>query len=85
MKVVIEISLYALTSSYEQEVLNFIDYLKKLELHTKTNGVSTQIFGQFDEVMPKLTKAIEKQLKSKNQIVFNLKILNNPLPEDFNL
>jgi len=47
--------------------------------------MSTQVFGEIDEVFLNLNKAMKAAFSTENQIVFNLKVLNNPLPSDFSL
>lgn len=85
MKVGVEISMYPLHKDFEREVLSFIQNLANLGLATQTNGISTQIFGEFDDVFLKLNMAMKEALSKENQIVFNIKVLNNPLPSNFKL
>lgn len=85
MKVGVEISMYPLHKDFEKDVLDFIQNLKKLGLKTQTNGMSTQVFGEIDEVFFNLNKAMKAAFSTENQIVFNLKVLNNPLQSDFSL
>ena len=47
--------------------------------------MSTQVFGDYDNVVSTVNKEIKLAFKSKNKIVFNLKIVNSDLSkiEDF--
>jgi uncharacterized protein YqgV (UPF0045/DUF77 family) len=74
MKTTVEISLYPLNNNYEKIVLDFIKKLhKNKKLTIETNGLSTQIFGEYEEVMKILTKEIF-DLFQKNKAIFVLKI-----------
>ncbi|NBC07691.1 MAG: hypothetical protein GVY26_10910, partial [Bacteroidetes bacterium] len=55
MQIAIEISMYPFRPDYEQPILDFISRLKGQEgLRVEVNDMSTQIFGEFDAVMPKV-------------------------------
>ncbi len=52
MKTSVEISYYPLQESYITPIKGFIDQLHNYpDLIVKTNGMSTQVFGKFDDVM----------------------------------
>lgn len=85
MEVGIEISMYALKEDYEASVIAFIDALKNSNFTVKTNGMSTQIFGDYKGVMNHVNNCISGVYKSETKVIFNLKIINNPLPPDFKL
>ena len=85
MKIAIEISMYPLTEDYENEVLAFIEELKTHPIHRQTNGMSTQIFGEYEEVMNAVNQSIKTVYTKGKKAVFNMKVLNNPLPEDFSI
>ena len=70
MKISAEISLYPLDSEYIQIILDFIESLKKNpNLEIVTNGMSTQIFGDIDEVMPTITRATKELYEQKKAIL----------------
>ena len=51
-----EISLYPLHENYEEVIIDYILKLRKYEgLRVETNGMSTQIFGEYDTLMAALT------------------------------
>lgn len=86
MKVAIEISMYPIKADYEPAIIQFINDLKSnSELHVQTNAMSTQVFGEFDVAFTKVKDAIQKVFEAENKVVFNFKVLNNPLPADFKL
>lgn len=52
MKASIEISLYPLNTDYKQKIIQFIHRLREAnELKVETNGMSTQLFGEYDQMM----------------------------------
>ncbi|CAN5403947.1 hypothetical protein BH09BAC1_BH09BAC1_09210 [soil metagenome] len=56
MKATAEISLYPLSEDYKELIIDFILRLKKYEgLKVQVNGMSTQIFGEYDDVMAAIT------------------------------
>jgi len=71
MELTVEISLYPLHDGYENSVLNFIKELKKHSTITvETNGLSTQIFGDYDLIMTKiLSEEIKKVLENERAVV----------------
>jgi uncharacterized protein YqgV (UPF0045/DUF77 family) len=71
MKITVEISLYPLHEAYEQSVLDFIAKLKEHpSIEVKTNGLSTQIFGDYELVMAKiLPEEIKKIFESERAVV----------------
>lgn len=85
MKIGVEISMYPLTKDFEPLILKFIEDLKINGLRPQTNGMSTQVFGEIDEVFDKIKSAVKTSMVAGKQVVFNFKVLNNPLPEDFKL
>lgn len=74
MKATIEISLYPLSDDYIQRVLDFLKTLNQHEnIAVETNGLSTQIFGEYDDLMDILKMEIFKTLAAQDAI-FVLKI-----------
>jgi uncharacterized protein YqgV (UPF0045/DUF77 family) len=74
MDVSIDISLYPLENEYIDTIWTFIDLLKaNRNLTVVTNGLSTQVFGDYKEVMGALTEDILNVFES-HKAVFVLKI-----------
>ncbi len=79
MNVSVDISYYPLKEEFKQPVLNFIHRLQNYEkLEIIRNGISTQVFGKYDEVMQILTKEIKQSFELPHSI-FVLKIINTDL------
>ena len=80
MKTTVEISKYPLNSDYEPPILDFIQRLNTNEnLTLKTNATSTQISGDYDEVMGILQKEIKTSFEKYGKAIFVMKVLNGDL------
>lgn len=76
MNVSFELSYYPLNPDYIEPILGFIQRLNNYEnLICNTNGMSTQIFGDFDYVMDALKHEIKISFEVPNS-VFVMKIIN---------
>jgi uncharacterized protein YqgV (UPF0045/DUF77 family) len=79
MKTSVEISYYPLNSEYVPPIREFIERINKYDgLIAKTNGMSTQIFGEYDVVMEVLTQEIKRSFENPHS-VFVMKIINADL------
>lgn len=79
MKTSVDISYYPLNIEYIPPILDFISRLNTYEgIIAKTNGMSTQVFGEYFEVMDAITKEIHKSFEIPHS-VFVLKIINADL------
>jgi uncharacterized protein YqgV (UPF0045/DUF77 family) len=79
MKTSVEISYYPLNSEYIPPIKDFIDRLHQHEqIVVKTNGMSTQVFGEYFEVMNILTNEIHRSFELPHS-VFILKVINADL------
>lgn len=77
MKVSIEISMYPLTNHYEPPILDFLADLNLQEsIEVRTNGMSTQLFGDYDLLMDVLKKDIKTAFQGEHKVSMVLKILN---------
>lgn len=79
MNISVEISYYPLHEEYKPPI---IDFIKRIHCYSslkiQTNGMSTQIFGDYSEVMHALQSEIEKSFALPHS-VFILKIVNADL------
>lgn len=79
MNASIEISYYPLNVEYIPPIKDFIFRLNGYNTITvNTNGMSTQVFGDYDTVMAILTQEIKKSFDLPHS-VFVLKIINADL------
>ncbi len=74
MQISVEISLYPLKEDYVSTILDFIEKLHEYpNLKVETNGMSTQVFGDYDEVMPALHTEM-KEVHEQHQAIFVMKV-----------
>ncbi len=79
MNVSVEISYYPLNVEFIPPIKDFINRLNGHDqLRVKTNGMSTQVFGEYDDVMKILTSEIRRSFELPHS-VFVLKIINADL------
>ncbi len=84
MKVSVEISMYPLNEDFGVPILNFIKSLKNnSKLSVKTNSMSTQIFGEYQDVMSILQKEMEPVFADKMKTVMVMKFINADLDYNF--
>lgn len=77
MKTSVEISMYPLSKEYKGLIKDFIKRLKSYpSLVVEPNGMSTQIFGTYDEVFDVLKKEIKDSFGQNDKVVYVLKCVN---------
>jgi uncharacterized protein YqgV (UPF0045/DUF77 family) len=83
MKASVEISLYPLEENYKNRIIEFVGRLKSTgKFDVITNGMSTQLFGDYEDIMDVLKSEIGKEL-SMHRTMAILKIGDGLLrPED---
>lgn len=79
MKVAVDISLYPLDRDFIPPISDVIDRLNRRDkLEVWTNAMSTQVVGEFDDVMEALRAEIGTTFEQLPKAVFVMKMLNNP-------
>ena len=79
MNTSVDISYYPLNVEFIPHIKDFIFRLNQYDsIVVKTNGMSTQVFGKYTDVMRILTNEIEKSFELPHS-VFILKIINADL------
>jgi len=82
MKVAVDISLYPLQEDLIPPIQDVIERLKSHDgLYVDTNAMSTQIRGEYDDVMAILTSEFKTSFEQLPKAVFVMKILNNPIAD----
>ena len=82
MKIAVDISLYPLQEDLIPPIVDVIERLKSYDgLYVDTNAMSTQIRGEYDEVMAALNGEIKTTFRTLPKAVFVMKILNNPIAD----
>ena len=80
MKVAVDISLYPLDADFIPPIKDVIERLNGYpELQVVTNPMSTQIRGEYAEVMAALSREIGATFEQVPKAVFAIRILNNPV------
>jgi hypothetical protein len=76
MRISIDISLYPLTEGFVEPILAFIDKLEtNPKIIVKRNSLSTQVFGEYRDVMDMMDTEIEKVFAVMPHSVFVLKMV----------
>lgn len=75
-----EISLYPLAEEYRSVIQEFVDRLASYDnIAVQTNTMSTQIFGEFRQVMSVLTEELERVYQRAPSQVLVCKFINRDL------
>jgi uncharacterized protein YqgV (UPF0045/DUF77 family) len=79
MKTSVEISYYPLKEQFVDPIIGFIKRMNEYPgLDIRTNGMSTQVFGEYDTVMQALTKEMRAAFETPFS-VFVMKVVNADL------
>ncbi|MGK7396638.1 MAG: hypothetical protein ACNS62_18815 [Candidatus Cyclobacteriaceae bacterium M3_2C_046] len=78
MRVTVEISYYPFESRYDRPVMEFLESITSKAPYqiVETNNMSTQVSGEFDQVMDLIQPEIQHSF-DKYKAVFVLKIANS--------
>ncbi|AIF98217.1 hypothetical protein [Alteromonas australica] len=77
MQVMVELSLYPLVNEYIPPIQAFIDRLNAYtELSVTTCSTSTQVTGEYNDVLPILGKEMQRTHEEVGQAIFVAKFLN---------
>ncbi|MCF6457561.1 MULTISPECIES: YkoF family thiamine/hydroxymethylpyrimidine-binding protein [Pseudoalteromonas] len=80
MKLSVEISKYPLHQDYIPFIKGFIDRLNaNANLEVITNTMSTQVFGDYDEVMNAVTSEIKRSHQEFGKAIFVCKFIGGDL------
>jgi len=77
MKISVELTLSPLQDDYEQEIIRFIRALRASGLTVLENPLSTQVYGDYDQVMDLLRTEIRQSLEAVGQAVFLIKLVKS--------
>ncbi|MEL7186868.1 MAG: YkoF family thiamine/hydroxymethylpyrimidine-binding protein [Pseudomonadota bacterium] len=80
MQVAVDISLYPLDADFIPPIKDVIDRLEGHDgVEVERNRMSTQLRGDYDDVVPLLMNEIRSTFETVPKAVFAIKILNNPV------
>ncbi|MGB0980501.1 MAG: thiamine-binding protein [Winogradskyella sp.] len=75
MKISVELTLTPLKTNYEPHIIDFIKALRASAFKVLENPLSTQIYGDFDELMPFLNQEIKRSFTEIDSAVLQMKIV----------
>ena len=75
MNISVELTLMPLQTEFEQPIINFIKKLRASKFTVLENPLSTQVFGEFDELMPFLNDAIKTSFENTDISVLTMKVV----------
>ena len=75
MKISVELTLTPLKDNYEPHIIDFIKNLRASEFTVLENPLSTQIYGEYDALMPFLTQEIKRSFSEVDIAVLQMKIV----------
>lgn len=76
MKVSLDISMYPLTESFEVKIISFIEKLRKSPFVIKENPLTTQIYGDYDEIMNFIKTHMKEAFHENPDCVFVMKFIH---------
>ncbi len=77
MKISVELTLTPLQDDFEPAIVNFINKLRASGLKIIENPLSTQVYGDYDEVMDLLTEEMKVALDSIERGLIYMKIVKS--------
>ena len=77
MNISVELTLTPLQNEFEAPIINFIKKLRASGLTIKENPLSTQVYGNYDEVMKILTSEIKESFELMDKGLIFIKIVKS--------
>ena len=77
MKISVELTLMPLQNDFEPTIIHFIQQLRASGFTVMENPLSTQVYGDYDELMPYLTQEIKTAFEKEENVVLNMKIVKS--------
>ncbi|QDO93487.1 hypothetical protein FNB79_05675 [Formosa sediminum] len=77
MEISVELTLMPLQADYEPPIQEFIKALRASEFTVLENPLSTQVYGDFNKVMPFLTEALKTSFDHLDGVIANMKIVKS--------
>lgn len=79
MKISVELTLSPLQDDFEPPIINFIQKLRNSGLTVKENPLSTQVYGDYEEVMALLNSEIKNTFEAIDRGLIYIKIVKSDL------
>lgn len=77
MKISVELTLMPLQNDFENHIKAFIKKLRASEFTVLENPLSTQVYGDYDTLMPFLTQEIKASFENQEHVIVTLKIVKS--------
>lgn len=77
MNISVELTLTPLQNDFETPIIDFIKRLRQSEFTVLENPLSTQVYGEYNKLMPFLNTEIEKAFNNCEHILLNMKIVKS--------
>ena len=74
MKISIELTLAPLKNNYVPTIKSFIKKLRKLRVTINETPLSTQIYGEYDEIMNIIIPVIRKTFEHEDAVMLHIKM-----------
>lgn len=81
MKISVELTFSPLQDDYENHIIAFIKKLRQSGLTVLENPLSTQVYGDYDQVMQMLGEAMKSSLEKTDQGLFFMKVVKSDRSE----
>ena len=75
MKISVELTLAPLNNNYVPTIKSFIKKLRKLKIIINETPLSTQIYGEYDEVMNMIIPIIRKTFEDEDAVMLHIKMI----------
>ncbi|WP_196889542.1 hypothetical protein [Aureivirga sp. CE67] len=75
MKLSVDISMYPLHKDFEEPIKEFITKLRATKFEILENPLSTQVYGDYSEIMTWLNENIHEAFLNEENCVFVLKLI----------
>ena len=77
MNISVELTLTPLQDDFETTIINFIKKLRTSQYTVLENPLSTQIYGDYDEIMKLLTSEVKTAFEKSEHILLTMKIVKS--------
>lgn len=77
MRISVELTLSPLQDDYDPAIIDFIKRLRNSGLIVKENPLSTQVYGNYDDVMDVLQEEMKTALEAIDRGLLHLKIVKS--------
>lgn len=81
MNISVELTLTPIQDDYEPVIIDFIRKMRNSGLTVKENPLSTQVYGDYDEVMSLLNKEIKNAFEAMERGLMYVKIVKSDRSE----